>query len=301
VRKWLGAEPDPLRLVRLDGDVLARRPESLPDEAYAISMFGGSRSILIDAQGRDLTVALAPLFARPPEDCAIVVKAGQLKRGHPMRSAFETGRTAVAIECYSDDAKGLGAVIDGELRAAGLAIDPEARASLIASLGADRSMSRGELAKLVLFARDKGRITLDDVRSIVADAMPSPLDRLIDDAVIGDLPATAEAAAAFFRSGGDADQMIARLGSRLAALYRLRLDIEAGSDFDAALRVHGVWGSPESRRATAEAARRWTSTSIAQSLVALRAASASVRLNPGLAEVSAARMAWAVASRSRRG
>ena len=42
VRKLLGENPDPLRLVRLEGDGLARDPGALAEEAYAVSMFGGA-------------------------------------------------------------------------------------------------------------------------------------------------------------------------------------------------------------------------------------------------------------------
>ena len=90
VRNLIGGDPDPLRLVRLDGDAVAREPGALADEAYAVSMFGGARAIWIDAQGRDLLPALEPLFARPPTDCTIVVKAGQLKKGTGLRGAFES-------------------------------------------------------------------------------------------------------------------------------------------------------------------------------------------------------------------
>ena len=57
VRKALAGDGDPLRLIRLDGDAIARDPGLLADEAYAISMFGGSRAIWIDAQGRDLAAS----------------------------------------------------------------------------------------------------------------------------------------------------------------------------------------------------------------------------------------------------
>ena len=57
-------DADPLRLTRLDGDAVARDPGALADEAYAVSMFGGSRAIWIEAQARDLLPALEPLFAR---------------------------------------------------------------------------------------------------------------------------------------------------------------------------------------------------------------------------------------------
>ena len=58
------------------------------------SMFGGRRAIWIDAQGRDPLPALEPLFARPPDDCVIVVKAGILKKGTALRNAFEKRATA---------------------------------------------------------------------------------------------------------------------------------------------------------------------------------------------------------------
>src|SRR5580692_4856330 len=50
----LQGEADPLRLMRLDGDTVAREPGALADEVYAVSMFGGSRAMWIEAQARDL-------------------------------------------------------------------------------------------------------------------------------------------------------------------------------------------------------------------------------------------------------
>ena len=41
VRSRIGDDTDPMRLVRFEGDSVARDPGALADEAYAISMFGG--------------------------------------------------------------------------------------------------------------------------------------------------------------------------------------------------------------------------------------------------------------------
>src|SRR5271169_3046867 len=153
------AAADPMRLTRLEGDAVARDPGVLADEAYAVSMFGGARAIWIDAQGRDLLPALEPLFARPPQDCVIVVKAGILKKGTGLRNAFEKLADGASIECYADEERSLGPLIDAEARAAGLTIAPDARGYLIALLGADRQTTRGEIAKLMLYARDKGGIS----------------------------------------------------------------------------------------------------------------------------------------------
>ena len=202
---------DPLRLTRLEGDAVARDPGGLADEAYAISMFGGSRAIWIDAQTRDLLPALTPLFGRPPADCAIVVKAGLLKKGAALRAAFEKVPNAAAIECYSDAASSLEALIRAESRAAGVEFAPDARTALLALLGADRQTTRNEIAKLLLFARGKAKIELEDVEAIVSDAAPSSLDELVDHALLGDRVHVEAAAARYFQDNGDADFLMIRL------------------------------------------------------------------------------------------
>ena len=300
VQKRVGADPDSLRLVRLEGEALARRPEMLSDEAYAVSMFGGSRAIWIDAQGRDLLPALEPLFLRPPAECSIVIKAGQLKKGHALRSAFEKSPGAAAIECYSDEPKALGVLIDSEIRNAGLVIAPDARAALVEELGADRQTSRAEIAKLLLYARGQSRIELGDVRAIVSDAAPSALDGLVDQALVGDLQGAVDSAARYFGEGGDADPLVARLVARLTLLHRLRLEMEAGTSFDGACQILFVRLPQEARRALAKAAERWTSESIAQRLPNIRAMSAKVRATPDMAESLATRALWALASGGRR-
>ncbi len=200
VRKLVGADPDPLRLVRLEGEALARRPEGLADEAYAVSMFGGSRAIWIDAQGRDLLPALEPLFARPPAECAIVIKAAQLKKGHALRAAFEKAANAASIECYADEPKALGRADrqrDPQRR-------PHDRARRAGGAGRTSSAPTGKRAgprspSSFSTPGDRSRIELADVRAIVSDAAPSPLDGLVDQALAGDLQRAVDSAARYFR------------------------------------------------------------------------------------------------------
>jgi DNA polymerase-3 subunit delta len=297
IGKVLGGDADPLRLVRLDGEAISRDPGILADEAYAIAMFGGSRAIWIDAQGRDLLPALEPLFASPPEDCTIVVRAGQLRKGAPLRIPFEKASNAASVECYSDEAKALQALIDAETAAAGLTIAPEARTALIALLGADRQTSRGEVRKLVLYAQGRSRIEVEDVQAIVSDAAPSSLDELVDQALSGDLKGAEASATRYFSEGGDGDQLIVRLIQRLTLLHRVRLEMDLGRSFDAACQAANVRMPPDARRGLAVQAERWTSEAIARRMPVIRAVSARTRAEPRLADILAARAIWNLASR----
>jgi DNA polymerase-3 subunit delta len=301
IRSRIGDDLDPMRLVRLEGDTVAREPGALADEAYAISMFGGDRAIWIDAQGRDLLPALEPLFARPPTDCTIVIKAGQLKKGTSLRAAFEGSAARASIECYSDDANTLESLIEAEARAAGLAVAPDARAALVDMIGADRRTTRGEIAKLMLYARGRSQITAEDVEAIVSDAAPSNLDEVIDHALLGDLPAVETSLARFFHEGGEADYLMIRLVARLTLLHLIRLEMDQGRPFDAACQALFVKLPMPARRALAKQAERWTTESIAERLPAVRLASARVRTEWRLAEVLATRALWALASQRRSG
>ena len=299
IRSALAGDTDPLRLTRLEGDAVAREPGVLADEAYAISLFGGSRAIWIEAQGRDLLPALAQVFERPPNDCTIVIKAGQLKKGTALRNAFERMSNAASIECYADEPKELGSLIDAAAREAGVTIAAEARAGLQALLGADRQTSRNEIAKLMLYALGRSRIEIADVEAIVSDAAPSVQDELVDRALLGDLPGVATYAARFFREGGDAQSLMARLVARLTLINRLRLEMDQGRPFDAACQTLFVRLPPAALRALGNVAQRWSADLIARQFPAARAASARVRAEPHLSEVLATRALWALASRSR--
>ena len=295
----LTGDPDPLRLTRFDGDVVARDPGALADEAYAISMFGGSRAIWIEAQARDLLPVVEPLFARPPGDCTIIVEAGSLKKGTGLRTAFEKADTAASIECYPDDRRSLGPLIEAEARTAGLTIAAEARDYLVSLLGSDRMTTRGEVAKLMLYASGKPRIEVEDIEAIVADAAPSSLDALIDAALLGDMGGLESNGSRYFAEAGDAGLLVIRLVSRLTLLHRLRLEMEHGRTFDAAMQAQYVRLSPAARGALAKQAERWTSAALAKRLAAVATLSARVRRDTRLADVLATRALWSLAQGGR--
>jgi len=109
-----------------------------------------------------------------------VIEAGDLKKSSPLRTLCERAKNAVALPCYADGERELGRLIDDEMKQAGLAIAPDARAALLPFLGGDRVASRNEIRKLALYAQNTGKVTLEDVLAVVADASALVLDNLMD-------------------------------------------------------------------------------------------------------------------------
>lgn len=242
VRAVLGDSADPLGLIRLDASDIAADPARLADEAYAIPMFGGKRCIELRVSGNwQVVPAIQPLIAEPPVDSALVVTAGDLRKTAPIRKLFEQARNAYAVACYADDGQALDRVIDEEANRANLTVDPEARAALKQLIGSDRMASRGEVAKLCLYAEGSGAITVKDVRAVVGDASAYAVDEAVDAAAAGD-------AAGFERlyrrltAAGTASFTVAGAAQRhFDMLHRARALYDAGAAPDSALGPGVFW------------------------------------------------------------
>src|SRR5215212_8093787 len=177
---------DPFQLVRVDGDALAADPARLIDEASTIGLFGGNRAVWVRPTSRNLTPALdLVLKADPIRDALVVIEAADLNRSSPLRTVCERSPRALALPCYPDRDRDLGALIDGTLREAGLTIGREARSYLLDNLGGDRLATRGELAKLALYAHGQREVTIQDIDAAVSDVSGLMLDAVVDAAFLG--------------------------------------------------------------------------------------------------------------------
>jgi DNA polymerase III subunit delta len=281
---------DPFQFLRLAGDELADDPLRLADEANTMPLFGGRRAIAISAQGKSLVAALEPVLAAPPPDCTIVIEAGALKRDSPLRRLCETRAAAAALECNSDTAKDLAELIDSELRGAKLEIEPEAKTLLVSLLGLDRLTTRSELDKLLLYAHGAGRVGVEHIAAIVADASSLVIDSAVNGAFEGDIAAVEATAERVFREGGNYNLLLGTALRHATALHRARLDAESGRA------ESGGYGGGYRRSAAFDRhLRAWTSDGLARSIGGLSQAIAKARREPMLANMIAVRALWSVA------
>jgi len=144
---------DPFSLVRLEAEELSAKPARLVEEAQTIPLFGGRRAVWAKAGSRNIAPAVEAVLALPSSECRTVIEAGDLRRNAPLRVVCERAKNAAALPCYADTERDLARLIDNEMRAADLALKPDARAMLIPLLGGDRAASRNEIRKLVLRRR----------------------------------------------------------------------------------------------------------------------------------------------------
>jgi DNA polymerase-3 subunit delta len=220
-----GSIDDPFIVTRLDDAALAADPARLVDEAQAMSLMGGRRVIWVENAAAGFVKAM-PLVASGPAGNLIVAEAGALAKSAALRSLFEPAASLWIVPCYEDSAIDLERLIAEELDAKGIATDVEVRQALIDLLGADRRMSRQELAKLALYCHGKTHVTLADVEAVCGDVAELSADDLLNavfDGAIGD------ADDAFTRlrdSGLSGSGLLSMATSHAARLTRLRVDVE---------------------------------------------------------------------------
>ena len=283
---------DSFQLVRMSGDDIAADALKLVDEAHAIPMFGGRKAIAIETTAKSLVPAIEMILKAPPSQCTITVEAGALKRDHQLRKLFERERSAAAIECFPDGVREIGQLIERELAADDLTIDPEAKELLLTLLGQDRLSTRSELEKLATYAHGEGRVTLDHVEAIVADASALVLDHAIDGAFRGAFAAVEATTEKVFAENSDVNMLLGSALRHATMLHRARLAMDGGGGESG-----GFYGA---RKAAAEQQlRMWDAPRLAKAVTILGDAIGRARREPRLAQAIAVRALWSVALAAR--
>jgi DNA polymerase-3 subunit delta len=228
-RAATGIGANDLNLIRLEAESIAADPGRLADAVLSLSMFGGRRVVWVrELGGRNLAPLIAPLLDQIDGETFLVVEAGDLKKGAPLRALFEEHRRAVAIICYPDDTRSLGEMIETEARAHQLTISRESVALLTGLLGSDRLVSRAEVQKLCLYCRGSGTITSADIEAILGDVSGFALDQLIDAVASGDLTATERSIARMGELGMPASVIASQAERHFLLLQRLRAEVDVG-------------------------------------------------------------------------
>jgi DNA polymerase-3 subunit delta len=224
VRLAAGSLDDPFRVSDLRREQAAADPGLVAGEMAALSLTGGRRAVRL----REATDALAPAIEAAlavPGDTLLVVEAGELPPRSKLRLLFERAANAAAIACYADTGATLREVIAATLGEAGVTAEADAVAWLADNLGADRALTRAELAKLALQAGPGGRVTVADARAAVGDHAGLGLEDALFAATAGDV-AGADRALGLALEEGAAPVQVVR--AALRHMQRLSLGLAEG-------------------------------------------------------------------------
>jgi DNA polymerase-3 subunit delta len=289
-QRLAAATQPPGEILRIEDADLETEPDRLLVEIQTLPMFGGPKVVHTRASRRVTAQVLKPLIEGGTLAATLVVEAGSLRQDDALCALFAKSPTAAAIACYGDEGRDLDGIVRDTLRQAGMAITPEAQQALVSRLGADRAMTRGELEKLVLYARGKQQIGMEDVDAIVGDAAELAIDKVVLAAASGQVD---KAAAEFDRvvaSGESPQSVIAAVQRHFQRLHRLRASIEAGRSLDDAIRQLRPPVHFKLRPSLEAQCRLWAADALLRALSHIADAAKAARLNAPLESALAERL-----------
>ncbi len=216
----------------ISGGAIKSDPAMLPDEAGALSLFGGKRVVWVEPAGEDLVAGVTALFEAPPPESPVVAIAGDLKPSSALRKLAEASPSAVAIACYPPSDEEAARMVVEIGRRHGLEIGPEVAARVAAAGDNDRALVGQELAKLALYLdaspNAPRRLDHDALDAVGADTNEGHVLRLADWALSGDIARLTEALAFLSPTGSEAIPVIRALQRRLLMLAPARARVERG-------------------------------------------------------------------------
>jgi DNA polymerase III subunit delta len=235
--KTLAEKSKPVgEILRIEDSELENDPDRLIVELRTVQMFGGPKVVRTTASRRITAASLAPLLDGGLTG-KLIVEAGALKADDALRGMFEKSDHAAAIACYADTARDLDTMVSEILRPLKLDITTAARQLLVARLGADRALSRGEVEKLALYASGQPRIDVEDVEAIVGDAAEQTTDRIIAATAAGNGGLAVAECDRAIAAGENAQVLIAAIQRYFHRLHRVKSAVESGRSFDDATRT----------------------------------------------------------------
>jgi DNA polymerase-3 subunit delta len=222
VRTVAGSLDDPFLVTELPGEAIG----TLPDEAAALALTGGRRVIRVREVADAATAAALQRLLKSQAPAFVVLEGAGLPARSRLRTLLDAAPDGVAIGCYPEEGRALADTIRGTLRAAGVAVDPDAASWLSGHLGADRASTRGELEKLALYVGPGGRLDLDAAMACVGDLAGLSVEDAVFAAAAGDVP-TCDRALELAIAEGAAPVQVLRVGlGHLQRLHRTRLAME---------------------------------------------------------------------------
>ncbi|MEQ8371092.1 MAG: DNA polymerase III subunit delta, partial [Alphaproteobacteria bacterium] len=171
---------------------------------------------------------LAEAAATPADAALIIVEGGDFGPRDGLRKLAEAHPAIAAVPCYGDEGRGLARIIADSLSQEGLTASPDARAWLETHLGADRAVTRQEIAKLALYAGDQTSLTLADVAATIGDAAALSMDDAGLALSAGDAAALDRALQRLWHEGAAPISLLRATARHLDRLHKARIAVDRG-------------------------------------------------------------------------
>jgi DNA polymerase-3 subunit delta len=225
------------------GQAVKNDPASLADEAGAISLFGGRRSVWIEPAGEEIAEGVAALLDAPACESPVIAVAGSLRKTSALLKLAESHSAALSHISYVPEGRDLERLIVDLGREVGLRVSPDLAQRVAASAAGNQAIAAQELEKFALYlgASPANQRNLDSetVDLLGADSGETNLMRLGDLALAGRMAELLDELARLPQGGSEAIPILRALQRRLLMLAPLCARIQRGESVEGVMTSMG--------------------------------------------------------------
>jgi DNA polymerase-3 subunit delta len=279
----MGAEAERIDLA---GAALKADPARLADEAASISLFGGARYVLVEADGDEVVPAVEALIEAPTAGNPVVILAGALRATSRLVKLALGEASALAFASYVPEGRDADRLVIDLAAQFGLAVRADAARRIVEATGGNRALIESELAKFALYldaAPDRPRpLDREAIEAVGAGSGEGDLSRLADAVAQGDPALVDDELQRLAGEGIEGIQLVRALLRRMTLLARLRAEVERGKTVDAVMASQGKSLFWKEKPAIADQLGRWRSDLLAKAIARLLEAERQVKAPGGL-------------------
>lgn len=272
--------------VELSGAELRADPARLADEAASISLFGGTRYIVVEPAGDEALAAIEALMQAPAAGNPVAIVAGALKPTSKLLKLALAEPSAMAFASYVPEGREADKMMADLGRELGLNMRQEIARRIADAAGGNRAIIAQELAKFALFldaAPDRPRLIEDDVIDAVGAASEEgDLSRLVDSVGSGNAAMLQTELMRLSSEGIEGIPLIRAVLRRMSLLARLRTEVEHGNNVGAVMASQGKAVFWKEKDAVALQLSRWRSDLLAKCMGRLLESERQVKSPGGL-------------------
>jgi len=195
----------------------------IADTAQTLPMFAERRAVLVK-RAESLSAAacevLLPYIQNPAASTCLIFSGAKIDQRKKFFTELKKHGDLVEFKRLYDNK--LSPFIQGEATVHGKPIEPAAADLLSFLIGNNLQELSSQIEKLVVFAGDRPRITLEDVRAVASSSKAFTVFELARYLCARDLHNTLKSLDTLFRNGEETPMMIGALSRHFRQLWRVR-------------------------------------------------------------------------------
>lgn len=289
--------------VELSGSELKSDPARLADEASSISLFGGARYVIVEANGDEVVPAVEALLEAPGGNPVAIV-AGALKPASKLLKLALSDSNVLALASYVPEGRDADRLVLELGREIGLQMTPDVARRVADTAGGNRATILQELEKFGLYlgsGPDRIKPLHHDVIDLLgASRDEGDLSNIVDGVVTGNAALLNAELQRLASEGVEGIPLIRAVLRRLSLLARLRAEVEKGNSASSVIATQGKAIFWKEKDAVTLQLTKWRSAMLAKATSRLLEAERQIKASGGVGPLAANEELFAICRQAAR-